>query len=138
MADPAPSAEREPPARAVSGADDRQDRSAQQLHDRWGVPLDLPLVVHVGRLDPYKGVERLGPLQRKPLALLIAGALQSEPYRTTLLETFGSHEHTVVVPRFLSDDEIALVYCAADLAVFPYRRILQSGSALLALSPGCR
>jgi beta-1,4-mannosyltransferase len=41
-----------------------------------------------------------------------------------------------VTERFLDDDELARVIRAADHVVLPYRRVLNSGSALLALTLG--
>jgi len=101
------------------------------------------VLVFTGQLRPYKGVEQLIDTVAAmdagiPVHLYIAG-LATEEYAQQLQQQItasGQQQRITLINRFVDDHSLQLLYKAADLAVFPYRKILTSGSALLAMSFG--
>ncbi|WP_432257128.1 glycosyltransferase [Limimaricola sp. AA108-03] len=101
------------------------------------------VILFTGQLRGYKGVETLisafrDILARHPRALLlIAGDVKTDPF-TDLVPALSEAERARirVTGRFIGDMELQLYFRAADVAVYPYRQILTSGSLLLAISFG--
>jgi glycosyltransferase involved in cell wall biosynthesis len=97
---------------------------------------------YFGYLRPYKGVEvlihaaeRLGP----QATVLIVG--QGDPQYVATLErmVIAATAGGAVIrfdPRWHSDEELATVLAASDVSVFPFARVDNSGSILLAMVSG--
>lgn len=97
------------------------------------------LYLHIGRCKPYKGLEALIEAFREapqPSRLLIAGNFSSAPYQEDIQALSRLTPNVQIVPRSIPDDELQLYLNAADCVVLPYRAVLTSGTALLALSFG--
>ncbi len=95
----------------------------------------------VGLCKPYKGLEKLiesFSRSEGDCALMIAGAFQSDEYLATISKLLADlpPERVRFEPRFLKADEVQYYLTACDAFVTPYRQILTSGSAILALSFG--
>jgi glycosyltransferase involved in cell wall biosynthesis len=94
----------------------------------------------IGRVEPYKGADLLlRAVAKLPetsrIKVLLAGSCLDESYQSEL-RRLASHTHGRVVTRFewIANDDLARYFQAADTAIFPFREITNSGSALLALS----
>lgn len=101
-------------------------------------------VLAFGQMRPYKGLDvlvdavRRLPAERRPV-LLLAGRTTADDRATidglladgTLGEVRAVREHDHV-----DDGDVQRWFRAADVAVFPYRRVLNSGSLHLAASFG--
>jgi len=97
-----------------------------------------PVVLFSGRIRPYKNVPALLRAFREydnPRAYcLITGAPASRELRQEL-QSFGQADRRVRLElQHLRRADLANALTACDLVVLPYREILNSGSALLALS----
>lgn len=97
----------------------------------------------VGALQPYKGMERLLDAfdavrahGGRPRRLLVAGKAAEDPRTRQLLDRCLLHPHVVLRPVAIPDGEMQYYLRAADIAVLPYDRGLNSGVLLLALSFG--
>ena len=103
-----------------------------------GVPPQARLVAYVGRVRPYKNVGRLLRAFRgwddDTARLLVAGNPVSETLRDEILSGAAGDDRIRTDLRFIEPEELTTVLGAADLVVLPYGHILQSGTALLALS----
>jgi len=114
-----------------------------QARDLLGYGRDEDIILFTGQIRPYKGVEQLVAAMRAILAdrprarLVLAGAMQVDLFET-LSPALGPAERARidVTGRFLDDMELQVFFRAADMAVYPYRKVLTSGSLLLALSFG--
>jgi glycosyltransferase involved in cell wall biosynthesis len=104
--------------------------------------LDLPasatVLLHFGLLRPYKNVPHLvrtfRALADPDLLLVVAGNANDEITRREV-ETCAAGDRRVRLRlRWAAPAEVAQLFAACDLVVLPYRRILNSGTALLALS----
>lgn len=92
------------------------DRDGSAMRSRLTPHPEEPLVLYVGRLAPEKGCDRLLPLIGcdPPVHVAFVG---DGPDRERLERRFG-HEHTTFT-GFLSGDDLADAYAAADVLVFP-------------------
>ncbi|WP_053386815.1 glycosyltransferase [Leucobacter japonicus] len=95
-------------------------------------------VLFLGQIRPYKGVDALvagaGLARRddgRELALMLAGAVKDVPLEE-FLATLRPDLKRVTEFGFVPDGDLARWFTAADIAVFPYRAILNSGSLHLA------
>lgn len=108
-----------------------------------GLAAEDDVVLFAGAVRPYKGVpELLGAFRQvltaRPNArLVLAGAFSFDPY-SEIGFALNAQERARIVERrgYIEDEELQLYYRAADVAALPYRQVLTSGSALLALGFG--
>jgi glycosyltransferase involved in cell wall biosynthesis len=90
--------------------------------ERWGMPADARIVLYMGRLEVYKGVEMLlsafarAADQDNPLRLLMAGDGSLRPCVEAIAARADSR--LTYVGR-LSGDDVLRAYLAADLLVLP-------------------
>jgi glycosyltransferase involved in cell wall biosynthesis len=98
------------------------------------------VVAFVGRIRADKGVERLiGEFRRvddRSARLVVAGRPESAELRLALRTAAAGDERVALHLRDVADEELQVFLNAADVVALPYERILESGSALLALSFG--
>ncbi len=104
----------------VERFEDRAGESAARLRARWGLPIDRPVAVFVGRLRYYKGLDYL--LRALPLVpdvhLLLVG---SGPLwdRTRALAARLGLAGRVVFTGDVDDEDLPACYKAGDLFVLP-------------------
>jgi len=109
---------------------------------RLGLEPDAKVMVTLGQIRPYKGLDRLldyleGEGEADPaLRLLVAGSLGRHPDGPAFEARLAAMPRVVAEPRRIRDDEVQVWLRAADLAVLPYLKVLNSGSFLLAESFG--
>lgn len=102
-----------------------------------GLPPEPRLVLLFGAVRPYKGfLEYLRALDGLPAGwhVVVAGRCQDAALQLSL-ESLADSRVSLRLYR-QSDDELAVILAASDVVALPYRAILNSGSALLALSCG--
>lgn len=113
-------------------------RSPAEVRTRFEFDAGRPLLVMVGLLRDYKGFDTaIAAVKKMPNAqLLIAG----DPHHSFNLEALRSlvadEPNIVLHPEHLTNQEIADIYGAADLALLPYTNITGSGVLLTALTLG--
>jgi glycosyltransferase involved in cell wall biosynthesis len=103
------------------------------------LPPGAPVVLFVGRIRPYKNVERLVEAFQKMDApkrahLVVAGNPADEALRRRIKAAAEGAERVRLALRFIPEARLPAYLAVADLVALPYRDILHSGSALLALS----
>ncbi|MFN4102276.1 MAG: glycosyltransferase, partial [Pararhodobacter sp.] len=109
-----------------------------------GIAPDEDVIVFTGQIRGYKGISSLIAAFRRLLAdrpkarLILAGAVDGpDPLGTQMPPlTQAERDRILCVGRFVEDGEMQLFLRAADMAAYPYEKILTSGSLLLALSYG--
>jgi beta-1,4-mannosyltransferase len=107
-----------------------------------GLPQNEFLFLFLGLCRPYKNLESLihafEQLPGKPL-LLIAGMFQDAAYESAIkavIDRSQALRRITLYSGFVPDEDLQIYLRACNVVVTPYREILTSGSAILALSFG--
>jgi beta-1,4-mannosyltransferase len=113
----------------------------QFARTRLDIPQDAYVFLFIGLCKPYKNLEHLlrsHEALRDDSLLWIVGRFQSQAYyrRVTQTALSGAADRRTVRNEFVRPDELQLYLNACDAVVLPYRDILTSGAAMLALSFG--
>lgn len=94
----------------------------------------------LGAVRPYKGVlELLQVFRQLPAdrsALLIAGQPLDDEFAGKIETATADMDNVYFYPGFVEEDQVQVYMNAADVVVLPYRHVLSSGAALLAMSFG--
>lgn len=91
------------------------DAQKAALRDKYGIPMDKPVVLHVGHLKAGRNVERLLELRDDYLVLLVvSSATQQDAELRTRLE---SRPNIRIIDRYVQ--EIQELYQLADAYLFP-------------------
>lgn len=98
-------------------------------------------LVFVGQMRPYKGIDELlatiGLLtQRDERYILIMAGKTSDDDARAIAELVPAHARVRREHRFIPDEEVPRWLRAGDVAVLPYRNVLNSGSIFLAATFG--
>lgn len=93
-----------------------------------------------GRIRPYKQtlhlIQEFRELSLPNTTLVIAGKPNSISLEKEI-NKIANDDSIYLDLEFIPEDKVAYYFRAADVAVFPYRNIFNSGSVLLAASLGC-
>lgn len=115
--------------------------SRQDARYELGLHSDELVILALGAIRPYKGIDELldawhDVTPDSPRRLVIAGAPADVPGIDALVERAAVDPTVLIDPRQIPAEEIQLFLRAADVAVLPYRRALNSGALMLALTFG--
>ncbi|WP_435103110.1 glycosyltransferase [Arhodomonas sp. AD133] len=112
--------------------------SRDEARQRLGIEADGPVFLHFGQIRPYKGVFELldcfARLDSPGARLLIAGRPWDDATAAALRARAAEDPRIQLVLEFIPDEDVGVYLAAADAMVLPYRDILTSGSAMLAIS----
>jgi beta-1,4-mannosyltransferase len=115
----------------------------EQARVELGIPSGVITFALVGAVKPYKGLtELLNAFDQLVLAepgrfmLLVAGQPDDTDETRSFCERALLHPATLASFRKIPAEDIQLYLKAADVAIFPYRRSLNSGALSLALTFG--
>ena len=114
----------------------------QRARHELGLWPDEIVHVVVGAIKPYKGLNELLDAWDEvatgtpPRRLVIAGGPGDEPGVAAVLERAAVHPSVLLHARKIPGPEMQLFLRAADVAVMPYLRSLNSGALMLALTFG--
>lgn len=109
-----------------------------EARERLGVPEGDLAVLMLGHMKPYKGVlDLVAAAERatRPLTMMLAGQGTPKDWRA-IDAALTSELRTVVQRDYVAEENVPLWFAAADVMVLPYRRILNSGSAMLSATFG--
>lgn len=107
-----------------------------------GVAEGEVVVVSLGQIRPYKNLPQLIETFRalpdadRALRLVLAGRPADDALRAELERARAGDDRVILEFGHVTDERMVLWLAASDLAALPYRRIDNSGSAILALSAG--
>ncbi|UCG25882.1 MAG: glycosyltransferase [Chloroflexota bacterium] len=104
----------------------------------FDLPDDRPLLLFIGFVRPYKGLDILLDampriLRSRSLHLLVAGEFWQgdQPY-VNQIHRLGIGQAVTMENRYLPNEELSAVLARADVVVLPYRTATQSGIVQLA------
>ena len=105
-----------------------------------GLDLDVKVIVALGGIRPYKGLDRLldafEAIADDDTRLLIAGQPRAGDFADQLRLRCEANPHVIAHFARVPDDELQLWLNAADVAALPYLDILNSGGYWLATTFG--
>jgi glycosyltransferase involved in cell wall biosynthesis len=114
--------------------------AAAEVRGRLGLPAEGPVLLFLGAVRGYKGTDDLvaafRAIEDPSARLLIAGKPRGAGIEEHLAGAAAADRRIVLALRYIEDAELQVWLRAADLVVLPFRDILTSGSAILALSFG--
>ncbi len=114
---------------------DRKDARAE-----LGLELTQRVFLFVGQVRAYKGVEELLRVFRgidaPDARLVVAGKPDRQATRQGIEQAAGDDQRVKLALDLIPDDRMQVYLRAADAAVLPYRDVLTSGSAILAMTFG--
>ncbi|HEX5111377.1 MAG TPA: glycosyltransferase [Saprospiraceae bacterium] len=97
------------------------------------------VILFFGFIRKYKGLDILlhamadERIRRAGIKLLIAGEFYGdEKWYAELINTLGVKDQLYLQTHFISDSEVPVYFCAADVVIQPYRNATQSGVTPLA------
>lgn len=117
--------------------------SSRHIGRELGLEGASRIVGHYGLISSYKNILELIAAFRKigdpSCRLVVAGrvARGEEVLFERILAAAQEDSRIVIREGYLEDEEMLELYEFTDLAVLPYSKIFNSGSAILALSLGC-
>lgn len=114
--------------------------SREDARQRIQIADECGTIIFFGMIRPYKQVSQLiqefQSLDDHNLRLMIIGVTPFTELRNDIITLAATDSRISLRLEYVSDEELAIYLAAADVAVFPYRDILGSGSVMLALSCG--
>jgi glycosyltransferase involved in cell wall biosynthesis len=128
------------PRYPVTHIDAREARSFCTRHLVPNLAAGKPVFLMYGNIGAYKGCIECVPLIPPSAQLIIAGAVKKheDRYLSTLRELIRTRDNIHLIPRFVTAEEEANLFNAADCVLFNFTDTLTSGSVILALSYGKR
>lgn len=113
--------------------------SREQARFRLGIAPSARVLGFFGCVERYKGitelVETFSALEDVRAVLYVAGKSSLSPQERKRIEEIATRDRRIVLQlEYIPDASIACYIRATDLVVVPFREILNSGSAVLALS----
>jgi beta-1,4-mannosyltransferase len=118
--------------------------TSQEARHFLGIPADSKVVLSLGRMHRYKGLDSLIKafcnIAAKGDVLLLAGQPDNPDFATELSELAQKHSRPGIEvrihPKEVPTDIIQVYFNACDLVALAYKDILNSGGLLLAMSFG--
>jgi len=114
--------------------------SKPDARQKLGIAIQEFVYLYFGQIREYKQVPHLincfTNLETGDSRLLIAGNPNSEKLKRSIKKLAENNEDIDVKLSFIPDEDIQMYMNAADIVALPYRDILTSGTAILAMSFG--
>jgi len=117
----------------------KPDLDKRAAKKNLGIEPSRPVLLFFGIVRPYKGLDILlaaMPEVRKAfpkVLLVVAGEFWGDPARYQAhIQNLDIEEAVRIDNRYIPNEEVALLFAAADLVVAPYRRVTGSGVIQLA------
>ena len=112
--------------------------SSAEARRKLGIAPHQQVFLHLGRLMRYKGIDHLldtfARVKNPDVVLLIAGTSTDSELLVEIEQAAQVDPRIILRLEFIPDDDIQVYMNACNWVVLPYKKILNSGSALLALS----
>ena len=109
-----------------------------------GLDLGDNVIMSFGLIRPYKGIPYLikafgelpAPIAASSKLLLVGEIWEDRDSVVNAINESPYKDRIVLLDRYVSDDEVAKYFSAADIVVLPYLRASQSGVAHIAMTFG--
>lgn len=115
--------------------------NSTDLRREWGIAQGGKLGVIIGGIKPYKGLNEFAEhfvnatrSNPRDVTLIIAGKAGDDVTNSPLWQLAEMSSNLHVIPRMLTDEQVASLTTMADFTVIPYRNSLNSGALVLGLT----
>lgn len=118
---------------------DSYPESNADVRAHFGIAADVPVVLFLGAIRPYKNIETLlEAFDFEDAVLLICGNVRPHDYLDKLTKCLSGKKNVFFSPEFVPDTALSAYLRAASFLVAPYSydSALNSGTVLLACSCG--
>lgn len=114
--------------------------SRQAARQRLGLPPEAMVFLSFGMIRGYKGLTELidafHASSRPQDRLVIAGAAFDRRARQEVHAAQAGSDRVILHARHIENELVPVYYAAADVAVCPFRKVLNSSSVIVAMSFG--
>ncbi|NJC26114.1 glycosyltransferase involved in cell wall biosynthesis [Lewinella antarctica] len=111
--------------------------SASTSRERMKIAKDEFVLLFLGSIRPYKGIEELireyGRAKTENWRLLITGISRDQAYTDTLSGLCADDPSITFAPGMVADEDIQYYMHASNVVVLPFRKVENSGSTILAM-----
>ena len=111
-----------------------------EARQRLDIGLDDLVLLYFGQIRPYKGIEDLleafENIRAPNWALVIAGRPLDERYSNEIVASAKAHARVRFFMEFVQDEEVQTFFNASDIVVLPFKKVENSGTAVLAMGFG--
>ena len=108
-----------------------------------GIPEDTALILGFGTIRPYKGFDRLldvtddlGKAIGRLVHVIIAGPTMAHADIDRLSQRAGASSNATMSAGPVPEDDVQILFEAADVIALPYRNVMNSGVLMLGLTFG--
>jgi len=112
--------------------------SRESARDILGIPENEFVYLSFGSIKKYKGIteliEAFGEIETPRVRLFVVGRCRDTGLFKSIENAAKKDRRVSIIADFIADNEIQIYMNAADVVVLPYRDILASGAAILAMS----
>ncbi len=104
------------------------------------IPLNKNVILYFGLIRPYKGLKYLIVAMQQVVRhinsiLLIVGEFyESKEKYLSLIRELDLEEHTLIVDKYINNEDVPLYFCSSDVVVLPYINATQSGIVQIAFA----
>lgn len=109
----------------------------KQARDRLKIEANKKVLLYLGYIKPYKGLESLikefSKINNKEWELIMAGKSMDSTYLNKLTDLYKGNKNIKLINAFIEPEELQVYYNAADAVVLPFKKIENSGSAIMAM-----
>jgi beta-1,4-mannosyltransferase len=116
----------------------KNEISAEAARAQFGFSASNLVFLFLGQIRPYKGVvelvEAFKLYAEQSARLIVTGMPIDQAIRDQVAHSIEGDSRIRFLPGHVADDDIQLYMNACDVVVLPYRRVLTSGAAVLAMS----
>lgn len=112
-----------------------------EARQRLGLPPEATVLLHFGLMRPYKNVAHLirtfRAMPEGDAVLLVVGKPFDAAIESEVRVAADGASDVRLDLRWVPPEDVQTFFAATDLVVLPYRRILNSGAVMLALTFAC-
>lgn len=111
----------------------------QQAREQLGLDKEAAVLLSLGYIKPYKGIENLlsifSKMNELPLELVIAGQSMDQRYIAAIKDKIQEMKvkNIHLLDTFIPTEDLQIYYNAADVVVLPFDKVENSGSAIMAM-----
>jgi glycosyltransferase involved in cell wall biosynthesis len=94
----------------------------RKLKQKYGIPMDRPVVLHVGHLTAGRNVGKLATIDKRYHLVVVVSSVTESEKDTDIRALLNNRENTTLIEDYIQD--IEEIYQLSDVYVFPVEKAL--------------